>query len=81
MCYSNSYEQLEAKVQELLVEGYSVSQTLLQLHDKLITMNTITDQQKSVIAERMGVSHLTLQSSACLLFRGCNIIIRGLSGT
>ena len=55
-CSLNSYDQLEVKVHELLVEGYSVSQILLQLHDMLVTMETITDSQKSVIAERMGVS-------------------------
>ncbi len=58
-CHSSSYDQLEAKVRELLVEGYSVSQMLLQLHDMLVPMTTITDAQKSVIAERMGVSQAT----------------------
>lgn len=56
VCRSNSYDQLEAKVRELLCEGYAVAQMLLQFHDMLVTMDTITDTQKSVIAERMGVS-------------------------
>lgn len=55
VCYSNSYDQLEVKVRELLAEGYSVGQLLLQLHDMLVTLETISDAQKSAIAERMGV--------------------------
>lgn len=55
-CYSSSYDQLEGNVRELLVEGYSASQVLLQLHDMLVPVTTITDVQKSEIAERMGVS-------------------------
>lgn len=57
VCYTNSYDQLEVKVRELVAEGYSVCQMLLQLHDILVTMETITDAQKSVIAERMGVRY------------------------
>ena len=56
VCYLNSYEQLEVKVHDLLIEGYAVSQVLSQLHDMFIFMDSITDSQKSVIAERMGVS-------------------------
>lgn len=60
VCHSNSYDQLEAKVQELLSEGYCVTQLLLQFHDMLVTMDTITDSKKSVIAERMGVSGIAI---------------------
>lgn len=56
VCNTNSYDQLEVKVREMLLEGYSVTQMLLQLHDRVVTMETITDTQKSIIAERMGVS-------------------------
>ncbi len=59
-CYSNSFDQMEVKVRGLLLEGYSITQLLLQFHDMLVTMDTITDIQKSVIAERMGVSLSTL---------------------
>ena len=59
-CYSSSYDQLESKVKELLAEGYSVSQVLLQLHDLVVPMGTITDVQKSVITERMGVSQFSV---------------------
>ena len=55
-CQSNSYEQLEGKVQDFLLDGYSVTQMLSQLFDMIVVMDTVTDKQKSVIAERMGVS-------------------------
>ena len=58
-CHSTSYGSVDTKVQQLLIEGYSVSQMLSQLHEVLICMTTITDDQKSVIAERMGVSKPT----------------------
>ena len=58
VCYSNSYDQLEVRVRELLLDGYSVMQVLSQFHDLLIATETITDAQKSVIAERMGVSNM-----------------------
>ena len=54
-CWSDSYIQLENKVQDLLLEGYSISQMLSQLHDVIVVMDTITDVQKSVITEQMGV--------------------------
>lgn len=57
VCYTDSYDQLEVKVRELLAEGYSVSQMILQLHEIIVNMETISDAQKSVIAECMGVSH------------------------
>ncbi len=43
-------------VQDLLLDGYSASQALEQLHDKVVVMPTLTDKQKSVISERMAVS-------------------------
>ena len=63
VCYTNSYDELENKVQYLLAEGYSVGQMLLQLHDLVVAVDTITDAQKSVIAERMGVSVYVLVHS------------------
>ena len=64
MCYNKSYDELEVKVRDLLMDGYSLTQVLLQFHDLLVTMDTITDSQKSVIAERMGVS-VAKQLSGC----------------
>ena len=41
----------------MIAEGYSASQTLSQLHDRLVSMETLSDKQKSVVAEKMGVSY------------------------
>ena len=46
-----------------MAEGYSASQTLSQLHDRLVTMETLSDKQKSVIAEKMGVSGILYNST------------------
>eukprot|EP00731_Ephydatia_muelleri_P030306 Em0021g829a len=60
-CYSDCYDQLQTcvKVQELamslMAEGYSCAQTINQLHDRLVTDESLTDQCKSVISERMGL--------------------------
>ena len=43
-------------IQSLIAEGFSASQSLGQLHSKLVAMDGLTDKQKSAIAERMGVS-------------------------
>lgn len=46
-------------VQEVIAEGYSGSQTLSQLHCRLVSMESLTDKQKSIVAEKMGVrSHM-----------------------
>ncbi len=42
--------------QDLLLEGFSASQALDQLHDRMVVLSTLTDKQKSVITERMAVS-------------------------
>ena len=54
VCYA--YVCLCACVQEIIAEGYSGSQTLSQLHNRIVSMDTLTDKQKSIVAERMGVS-------------------------
>ena len=50
-------------MQEVIAEGFSASQTLSQLHDRVVSMETLSDKQKSVIAEKMGVSRVTLTLS------------------
>ena len=55
VCYSDSYEGLQSHIKELVAEGYCASQLLSQLHDKVVAMESLSDKQKSIIAERMGV--------------------------
>ena len=56
VCYMYVYVCMCACVQEVIAEGYSGSQTLSQLHSRIVSMDTLTDKQKSIVAEKMGVS-------------------------
>ena len=42
--------------QALINDGFSGSQLLLQLHDTLINSPDLSDNQKAVVFEKMGVS-------------------------
>jgi len=53
--------------QELMAEGHSAVQLLLQLHDKLVEEDKLGDNQKSVIFEKIAVSYISPQQSCFLL--------------
>lgn len=53
--HSNSYEQLDTAVKNIILEGYPGTQIISQIHDRVVEMDTITDKQKSIIAERIGI--------------------------
>lgn len=40
-------------------EGYSAMLLIVQLHDKLVEAEELTDKQKSIIAEKLAVSSTT----------------------
>ena len=54
-CHSGSYEKLEACVENMMAEGYSASQLIGQIHDKIVPAENLTDKQKAVICERLSV--------------------------
>jgi len=54
-CHSSSFEKLDACVKSLISNGYSASQVILQIHDKLVELESIDDNQKSVIMEKLSV--------------------------
>ncbi|CAH1781965.1 unnamed protein product [Owenia fusiformis] len=54
-CFSDSYEKLEAVVKDVMLNGHSGAQIINQMHDKLITMDTLSDKQKAAILERLAV--------------------------
>ncbi|KAH3810557.1 replication factor C subunit 4-like [Dreissena polymorpha] len=64
VCHSNSYEKLQANVQELMNEGHAASQLILQLHDKLVQLDELTDKQKSVVLEKLAVVDKCLMDGA-----------------
>ncbi|KAH9489000.1 replication factor C subunit 4 [Bulinus truncatus] len=53
-CKSDSYEDLDVAVQDVINEGYAAAQVLTQLHDKIITFEILGDKQKSLICEKMA---------------------------
>lgn len=63
-CHAGSFEHLEKKVKELITEGYSASQFTTQIHDELVSMETIDDNRKSVIMEKLAVADKCLCDGA-----------------
>uniref|UniRef100_A0A3B3QMI6 Replication factor C subunit 4 n=1 Tax=Paramormyrops kingsleyae TaxID=1676925 RepID=A0A3B3QMI6_9TELE len=53
ICYNSTFDKLEIAVKNLIDEGYAATQILHQLHDVIIE-ESLSDQKKSVIAEKMA---------------------------
>jgi len=53
-CYSGSYEKVEHAVKEITLNGFSGSQFLNQIHDAIVQMENIDDNQKSAIMEKLA---------------------------
>jgi len=64
-CQLNSFERLQTQVEEFMCEGFSISQLINQLHERLI-MNDggLTDTQKSALAEKLAVAEHRLIEGA-----------------
>ncbi|XP_064614958.1 replication factor C subunit 4-like [Liolophura sinensis] len=54
-CRSDSYDRLDDSVKEIMREGYSAMLLIVQLHDKVVEAEELTDKQKSIIAEKLAV--------------------------
>eukprot|EP00794_Sanderia_malayensis_P011058 gene11058-12225_t len=54
-CSCLSYEKLDKTVRKIIAAGYSASQLFNQLHDRIVCMDDINDNQKSVIFEKLAV--------------------------
>ncbi|XP_023323635.1 replication factor C subunit 4 [Eurytemora carolleeae] len=64
VCQLNSYERLQAHIDDFMCEGFSATQLINQLHDKLISNPALTDNQKSEIGEKLSVSEHCLLEGA-----------------
>ena len=42
-------------LQDVILNGHSAAQIITQLHDLILSMDDVTDQQKSTIMERLAV--------------------------
>lgn len=54
-CQSGSYDSVDKYMSNFAAEGFSASQLLVQLHERVIFASDLTDKQKSAIAEKMAV--------------------------
>lgn len=62
--HSNSYDKLDSAVKDIILDGYPGTQIISQIHDRVVEMDSITDKQKSVITERIGVVDKCLSDGA-----------------
>ncbi|RMX48609.1 hypothetical protein pdam_00007989 [Pocillopora damicornis] len=54
-CGSDSFEKLDATVQEIIAEGHAAAQVINQVHDRIIEMADLNDHQKSAIMEKIAI--------------------------
>jgi replication factor C subunit 2/4 len=57
-CTSGSYETLQSFISNFSAEGFSVSQLLNQLHERIVFSTELSSKQKNVICEKLAVSYL-----------------------
>jgi len=77
-CRSNSYDSLQAAVLDFISSGYSVSQFLLQLNEKIVQWNELNNQQKVKLALELAKTDSCLVDGAdefLQLFRLCSVIM------
>jgi len=64
VCQLNSYDRLQAFVDDLICEGFSGHQLINQIHDQVVVNSCLTDSQKSAICEKLAVSEHCLLEGA-----------------
>lgn len=63
-CQSGSHEKLDRAVKDLVADGHSAGQIILQLHDLVVTSDDLNDKQKSFICERIAIVDKRLMDGA-----------------
>lgn len=63
-CSSNSFDNLHDTVEDVCADAYSASQLISQLHDEVVIMPSLTDNQKCVIAENLALVDYRLNCGA-----------------
>jgi len=63
-CSKNSFPAIQSFVDKLTCEGFSGSQLINQVHDKVIASERLSDSQKSVICETLAVNESRLLDGA-----------------
>ena len=64
VCKKNSFEKMQAYVDEFMAEGYSVVQFIDQLHSRVVDDEALSDRQKSAVCEALAVNEFRLLDGA-----------------
>ena len=79
ICKSMEYSKLENFVRDFMFEAYSISQFFDQLNDFIVADESITNDQKSVIFDKLGESSFRLMNGGSeyvqLMDFGCASIL------
>ena len=63
-CQKNSFSNVQEYVDKLNCEGFSASQLITQVHDKVVGSDDMSDKQKSNICETLAVNESRLLDGA-----------------
>ena len=61
---TGSFDKLDAFMEELSAEGFSATQLINQLHDKVVVEDNLSDNQKSAICEKLAIAEARLIDGA-----------------
>ena len=61
---SGSFDKITDFVDEISSEGFSLTQIISQVHDRIVVEESIDDNQKSVICEKLAVAEARLIDGA-----------------
>lgn len=64
VCSHNNFEELDKFLASMLLEAYSVTQMIEQLHDKIVLAEHFTDKQKTSICEKLALCNWRIQDGA-----------------
>ncbi|GLG99948.1 Replication factor C subunit 2 [Gryllus bimaculatus] len=64
VCQTNNYDQVVSFIDELILEAYSASQLLEQLHELIVLNKDLTDKQKTAICDKLGLCAFRMQDGA-----------------
>ncbi|XP_055296817.1 replication factor C subunit 4 [Sitodiplosis mosellana] len=78
VCKKGDYSKLEAYVQDIQYEAYSIAQFFEQFNDYVITSKALTCKQKAAICDKLGECCFRMQEGGSeylqIMDLGCNII-------
>lgn len=63
-CCSSSYEKVLHSVKRLKADGHAASQLISQMHDEVVIMPTLSDEQKCIITEKLALMDYCLNNGA-----------------